>query len=825
MIDTFTTDGTQLSIGYTVAGDYAPDFTIGLYASPDGVALGELLQSIPVDTTAGTRSLALTPEFADLQQDYFLMAAVDGDEQVPESDEANNALLFAGGAFVAQDAASGGKVLQYHGGPAAEAISLAVPTSGTLRLSVRDPAPMRGVPSGDVQAPYVDFTGDQNDGATQNPAGMVSQLDADALAFNLAHSDHPWQNAANRWDVDGDALVSPGDSLIIINAVNAAGPQLLARPPVAGDYFQDVSGDNVVSMLDARRVLDKLNGGSGDVGSLWRNPTNPLDVNNDGKADVNDQFAILAYLDSFNATATDYALSDLLSAHLRAHDGNNRLAANIPSNNALPLWLIAGNGDNALQGSTGDDYLSAGDGADTLMGESGDDILTGNGGNDDLRGGDGNDVLYGGDGEDILDGGPGANNEFPDGPPRDGTAGDYYFGPHYIFADFDWWKIMDAQLDMRRATATLVDLTHGITMTDFADLHSDCGTPDGDGLVIFPIFSANIDYTLTVTVSAGLSGGGTISFNSSRIYWNGSSNHMFMFDIVSTDPGYNWPNSVPPDGWTPDCAGGIEYPHENNPPVFEDFVEPGEAFIYADGEVIDELDGSVIGQLSATDADSQGIVYSLASTSAFFNVNRDGTIQIADAKGLAKYAETHDSLNIPVMASDGVTAIEAQFVMYFYGPPNIPYQRQVRVITTNGQTFSPTSGAEFFATLQDLKTRGQKVSYLIIKGHAGNAGEGLGGMIQLGSADDIFTAPPNNVTQNFDIQITDGPRTLFITQLMKDVMAPGSTISFRGCSATELSKNTAKALPGVKVYGGFIGQIGIPGTPYSVGPYKGPYEW
>ncbi|MCC7086314.1 MAG: cadherin-like domain-containing protein, partial [Pirellulales bacterium] len=187
VIDTFTSDGTQLSIGYSVAGDYAPDFTIGLYASPDGVMLGELLQSIPVDTTAGTRSLVLTPEFTDLQQDYFLMAAVDGDEQVAETDETNNALLFAGGAFLAADPFSGGNSLQYQGSAAAEDVLIVPKDATTVRLLIGDPAASaRDVPPGAPQAPFYDVTGDEgnvwdeNDELVHVP-GQVSRVDADAI--------------------------------------------------------------------------------------------------------------------------------------------------------------------------------------------------------------------------------------------------------------------------------------------------------------------------------------------------------------------------------------------------------------------------------------------------------------------------------------------------------------------------------------------------------------------------------------------------------------------------------------------------------------------
>lgn len=61
-------------------------------------------------------------------------------------------------------------------------------------------------------------------------------------------------------------------------------------------------------------------------------------------------------------------------------------------------WILAGGGDDHVQG---------GDASEHLLGQAGDDSLSGNGGADRLHGGEGNDLLLGGAGGDLLDGGAG----------------------------------------------------------------------------------------------------------------------------------------------------------------------------------------------------------------------------------------------------------------------------------------------------------------------------------------------------------------------------------------------------------------------------------
>ncbi|WP_163335886.1 retention module-containing protein [Desulfopila sp. IMCC35008] len=67
-------------------------------------------------------------------------------------------------------------------------------------------------------------------------------------------------------------------------------------------------------------------------------------------------------------------------------------------------YVIGGNEDEVIAGSSGDDYLNGGGGDDIITGGNGDDILLGSAGSDELRGDGGEDVLDGGTGADLISG-------------------------------------------------------------------------------------------------------------------------------------------------------------------------------------------------------------------------------------------------------------------------------------------------------------------------------------------------------------------------------------------------------------------------------------
>jgi hypothetical protein len=75
-----------------------------------------------------------------------------------------------------------------------------------------------------------------------------------------------WKNTALAEDVSGDGIVSPLDALLIINVLNGAGGGLEEGPlpsppqaPLVPPPFVDVNGDNQVVEADALLVFDYLN--------------------------------------------------------------------------------------------------------------------------------------------------------------------------------------------------------------------------------------------------------------------------------------------------------------------------------------------------------------------------------------------------------------------------------------------------------------------------------------------------------------------------------------------------------------------------------------
>jgi hypothetical protein len=105
--------------------------------------------------------------------------------------------------------------------------------------------------------------------------------------------------------------------------------------------------------------------------------------------------------------------SNDLPGKLSGGDGNDLIVS--PT---VQAFVIGGQGNDSIYGSSmndflsgdsGNDYISGGGGDDALDGGSGNDTLDGGEGNDTLKGGQGNDLLLGGDGTDRLNGGDGAD--------------------------------------------------------------------------------------------------------------------------------------------------------------------------------------------------------------------------------------------------------------------------------------------------------------------------------------------------------------------------------------------------------------------------------
>lgn len=71
--------------------------------------------------------------------------------------------------------------------------------------------------------------------------------------------------------------------------------------------------------------------------------------------------------------------------------------------------ILGGDGDDDLSGDSGNDVISGGEGNDTIDGGTGSDLLGGGIGADSVSGGDGTDIILGDEGDDTLEGGEGSD--------------------------------------------------------------------------------------------------------------------------------------------------------------------------------------------------------------------------------------------------------------------------------------------------------------------------------------------------------------------------------------------------------------------------------
>lgn len=117
--------GRSLRVYYDVVNEGAAAFDIGICQSSDGVTPGSSLCTRRVteagDRSVGSHTVTVEPSFSDPQQDYYLMAVLDCNGEVQETSEANNATVFAGGAFQ-----TGDNVVHVQGSDAADTVTTAL---------------------------------------------------------------------------------------------------------------------------------------------------------------------------------------------------------------------------------------------------------------------------------------------------------------------------------------------------------------------------------------------------------------------------------------------------------------------------------------------------------------------------------------------------------------------------------------------------------------------------------------------------------------------------------------------------------------------------
>ena len=105
-----TFDG-QMKLWYSIANGPSAPFNVAIYASsvqsPDASTLGDRLMTFrvdnPDDLNTNLHSITFRPDFVDLPKDYYLVARLDADGEVNESNETTNQVSFTGRVFVTTD--------------------------------------------------------------------------------------------------------------------------------------------------------------------------------------------------------------------------------------------------------------------------------------------------------------------------------------------------------------------------------------------------------------------------------------------------------------------------------------------------------------------------------------------------------------------------------------------------------------------------------------------------------------------------------------------------------------------------------------------------
>ena len=191
-------------------------------------------------------------------------------------------------------------------------------------------------------------------------------------------------NLATRVVSGGDAA---GDVIVAVNGVSTIENVTGSNVTSAGDVLIGDDRKNILSGLDGN---DTLTGAGGDDVLLGGAGA---DIISGGDGD-----------DNIDA-------GDGNDANVRGGDGRDLIAGGEGDDtlfgDAGDDQLDGGAGNDTLWGGTENDRLSGSDGNDSLNGEAGDDALAGGAGDDTLIGGDGADTLSGDAGNDSLQGGLG----------------------------------------------------------------------------------------------------------------------------------------------------------------------------------------------------------------------------------------------------------------------------------------------------------------------------------------------------------------------------------------------------------------------------------
>ncbi len=139
----FTVDNQgNLSVSYTINGEDAPPFSIGIYGSPDGIQPTNLLQSYEVDDpsllTGGgaTHTVTFPASLDELDSCQYVIAELDSSDAVPEASRAGNISSALSGVFEQSDGAL--LLLGNSSSLTDDEISLTQDINGSVTVNVTD---------------------------------------------------------------------------------------------------------------------------------------------------------------------------------------------------------------------------------------------------------------------------------------------------------------------------------------------------------------------------------------------------------------------------------------------------------------------------------------------------------------------------------------------------------------------------------------------------------------------------------------------------------------------------------------------------------------
>ncbi|WP_316977296.1 tandem-95 repeat protein [Shumkonia mesophila] len=304
--------------------------------------------------------------------------------------------------------------------------------------------------------------------------------------------------------------------------------------------------------------------------------------------------------------------------------------------------LTGGVGDDVLDGEGGDDRLDGGAGHDDLFGGTGDDVLLGGLGNDVLLGGLGDDLLEGGAGDDSLDGGSGddtlaggVGNDALDGGTGDDTA---VFGGNYADYTITW---ADGVVTVSGPDGT--DVLENIETLTFGN-----GSVAVDALGAPPVVSVEAaagkeDEPIALAISAsvpnamegvvsititGVPAGASLSVGTSNAdgtVWTISGDQLDDLASLTITPPQNSSADFTLTVSATSTDGGVS--PATDVPVSVSAVN--DAPVTAGFEASVDEDGTLVGQLSASDVEGDTLTFALAAEGGpahgTVTVNADGS--------------------------------------------------------------------------------------------------------------------------------------------------------------------------------------------------------